>query len=105
MRRVGTCWHQQSVRDLRCVFDEIADHCALALVELAIEVAIQWLAVDGRIGCNYLQRGGVGGEREIAVGVERLSSPDFVERRERSSCPATAVSISASISMRRIGLG
>ena len=74
--------HEQAVRHLRGVIDEIADHRPLALFELAIEITVERLAVDGGIGGDDLQRGGIGGERQIAVGVKRLAAPSRL-RRER----------------------
>jgi hypothetical protein len=80
--------HQQSVCHLCGVLDKIADHGALALVELAVEVAVERLAVDGRIGGDDLQGGGIGRKREVPIGVERFGAcalvPGIVEGGEAS---------------------
>ena len=86
-RRAGSPRHQQSVRHLRRILDQVADHCSLALGELAVEIAVERLAVDGRIGRDDLQRGGIGRERQIAVGVERLARVQASSSAvRRSSC-------------------
>ena len=66
------CGDEEAVRDLRGVFDELAQHRRLALAELPVEVAIEGLAVDRRVGGDDLERGGVGGEGQVPVGVEGL---------------------------------
>ena len=80
------CGTSKSVRHLRGVVDQVAQHRRLALGELAIEIAIERLAVDRGIGGDDLERGGIGRERQVAVGIERLRVaalvPGFVERGE-----------------------
>ena len=43
-----------------------------ALGELAVEVAVEGLAVDGRIGGDDLESSRIGREREVPIGIKGL---------------------------------